>query len=162
MAPNPPPPVPLTELYAVEANLLVVAEDALDPPPSTAVVVPGTAIAWDVDGTGLLWVRTVAITPNSVADCCTDYLVVTLGLGVLRCVEVMDDRGCPMPPNTLSGYANQLLADMTALRRVLSRVFCGKSHEPSLRAMNWSPLGPEGGVVGGEWTFDLRSQQDLP
>jgi hypothetical protein len=147
------------QVFALAYGLLEAAAEQLDPPPTTRLVVPGTAVAWDVTGDGLLWVRVTGIAPNTInGSCCTDFLRVSLAIGVLRCTPVMDDEGCPPDPDEQTAQAQMLLADQDVLLSTLETLYCSKG-PPSLATARWTPLGPEGGVVGGEWAFDLRVQR---
>ena len=150
-------------LPALLDGVLTAADDALDPAAGRVLVAPGAEVAWDAccEGSGQLWVRVVSVTDAGavqpvrvLADgtrCALPGWVVTVGVGVLRCSPVVDDRGRAPSADALTENASQLLADMDALAGVI--VCAGLQGWSDLL---WTPLGPEGGCAGGEWTFDVR------
>ena len=69
----------------------------------------------------------------------------------MRCTPVVDDRGRAPSADALTGSAGQVLEDMAA---VAGAVVCCSGLNGA-GGMLWTPLGPEGGCAGGEWTFDV-------
>ena len=143
-------------------ELLGCAEREVDPPAARVFLAPGLEVAWDACCDGQLWVRVVGVADGSdrvpvvprLADgssCAPPAWVVTLGVGVLRCTPVVDDRGRAPSADALTGSAGQVLEDMAA---VAGAVVCC-SGLSGVGGMLWTPLGPEGGCAGGEWTFDV-------
>lgn len=138
--------------------LLGAALAELDPVPGRVLIAPGAEVAWDACCDGQLWVRVASVedaTPlvangRSAQSCGPLAWLVTFGLGVLRCSPSVDDRGRVPPAESLTDNARQLVADMQGLARALA---C--SGGVSGRSQLWTPLGPEGGCAGGEWTVGV-------
>lgn len=145
----------MSEEFELAESLLNDAAVLLDPRPSDTIVVPGNQVAWDICENGLLWVRVAGIVGHDLADCCVDYVVITYGLGILRCVPISDEDGRPPPPAALTEAAYQVLQDQMMLRTAITAKLCSKT-SPRLSSLRWIPLGPEGGAAGGEWSFEVK------
>lgn len=148
----------LSELLDVT---LACAVEAVDPIPGRVLLAPGAEVAWDSCCDGQLWVRVVSVQDASEltgvvrradGSCPTSVWEVGLGVGVLRCSPSVDDRGRAPSASALSENAAQIAQDMLALSRAL--LCCAELPRP--RGLSWTPLGPEGGCAGGEWTFSVR------
>jgi len=77
----------------------------------------------------------------------------TIAVGVLRCVATVDDRGRPPKASTMTKETNQILDDASAVGGVLMTT------EKVTEINVWNPLGPEGGLAGGEW--EARARFDI-
>lgn len=149
-------PVGMTELVGA-------VHDRLTVKPGRTIVAPGASVAWDDCCAGQLWVRVISVAPlysgttNSV-KCPTGYDL-TLGVGIIRCVETVDDRGRAPSASRISADGNRGLRDMRELADVLQDY----QHRDALstRLGSWTPAGPDGGCAGGEWTMTLRTGADL-
>jgi hypothetical protein len=116
-------------------------------------------VAWDECCDGQLWGRVVTITPHqttqqgrgavSMPPCGVDYLIATVAIGLIRCAASISDSGKSPSAGRLTADGYQQLDDMTAIERV---ILCDPR---TLNVQSWNPLGPEGGCVGGEWTFTI-------
>lgn len=127
---------------------------ALSPVPDRVIyIAPGNEVAWDDCCVGQLSGRIVSINPHvgtqprSASPCGVLYWDVLLAVGILRCVDVVDDQGVAPPAPVLTADGQQMLWDAQALQQV---ILCHKD----VKAINvWVPQGPQGGCAGGEWTF---------
>lgn len=106
---------------------------------------------------GLAWVRVSSMglaaddAPLILADgtrCGFDQWQVTVELGVLRCWTFGDAAEGPTSDQYLQDTRRQL-ADMQAMRRAI--VCCGEDWRP----VEYTPEGPEGTCLGGNWTATL-------
>ena len=149
-------PVGLVELAAA-------VEEHLSTKPGRTIVAPGSTVAWDDCCAGQLWARVITVVPlykgtmNGV-QCPTGYDF-TLGVGVIRCVATVDDRG-------RAPSAQQITRDGTAGQRDMREIAdVLQSYRPvdalAGRLGTWTPLGPDGGCAGGEWTYQMRTGADL-
>lgn len=122
-------------------------------------VVPGESVALDYQGDcddvcGMAWVRltsvypaTVMGTPSVEPNNCAMGLGFDLELGVVRCSSLPDDQGNPPSAADLLGDTTLQVADMFSMRAAI--LCCGQASDWLLGL--YTPIGPEGGVVGGTW-----------
>lgn len=116
--------------------------------------------AFDVteDDRGFAWVRVVSVAPTttfpqpdlSVRNCAA-YLMVQVEVGVMRCFPgaLTGD----MPTVAEQWEASRLqMADMAAMHRAI--LCCSKKGSQVVLGA-YSPLGPDGGWVGGVWQVYL-------
>lgn len=129
------------------------------PPVGRSFVAPGALVAWDDCCDGQVWTRLVNAVPAPATAsplrasghlCAVPWWTLTVVVGVVRCAHTVDDEGNAPTPAELSSDAEEGLADMWTILRVIS---CQVKHE---RMGTWTPVGPQGGCVGGEWTFTAR------
>lgn len=139
----------------VLTGIVDAAKALLSPVPRRIVHVNPGEVAWDGCCDGQLWGRIVAVDPHVSAQaatvaCGVDYWLVTVAVGVIRCVETVDDRGNSPRPARVEADGRQQALDLAAIERA---VLC----DDRVHTVNgWTPLGPEGGCAGGEWEFVLR------
>lgn len=119
---------------------------------------PGAEPSWDYCGEcsggacGMGYVRVVnsyrsTDFPNpDITYGCTSPLTVQLAVGALRCVPVADGQGALPNEDTMWESSLGTLADMSAL--FIAADCCPKEHMVG----EYTPLGPQGGCAGGEWT----------
>lgn len=145
-------------IYPLLTKALDCAVAALDPPPERVAVYPGNEVAWDDCCDGQVWSRLVSLAPTGStttqqARCGVVLWLVTLAVGSLRCAAVVDEQGHAPLPTALSADSEQMALDCSALMVALE--CCLAPQVASLRMLGWAPLGPQGGCVGGEWTFTV-------
>jgi hypothetical protein len=129
-------------------------------PVCTAAIFPGEEVAWDYcgecasDKCGFVYVKMAQTYPSSIFPQpdlelgCGSTLAFQLELGVVRCLQVMDDDGDAPDPDALSASALAMMDDMLAIR------YAASMHAPKTHVLsNWVPQGPLGGCVGGYWTL---------
>jgi hypothetical protein len=132
--------------------------DSSLPEPCFCGIVPG-AVAYDYcqpcgERCGMAYVTVTGITPlqeniprSSAARSCHVQMQVTIGVGIIRCAPQGGDYGAP-PTMEAQLAASQLqMDDMYAARRAIMCCFDG-----DYSIGGWTPVGPEGGCLGGEWT----------
>lgn len=118
---------------------------------------PGEEVAWDFtcEG-GQLHARIVTIQPGPTVaranglPCGIPHWDVTVGLGLLRCIAVVNDKGKAPSDAAVSADGQLMLDDLATLQEVVTCV--GQTRQ----VLAWSPLGPQGGYAGGEFTFVVR------
>jgi hypothetical protein len=127
------------------------------PPLCMCGLMPGDAIAADyagdcADACGMATVRlsqsypsTVIGQPNLIPGNCASGIGIDVELAILRCIEVGGEDGQPVPPETLAEAAELQHNDMLAMWRAVN--CCRTSKDYIISA--YTPLGPEGGLVGG-------------
>jgi hypothetical protein len=143
------------------AELTVANEEANIPKPTLCTVLPGSAVAFDYcDIGGMAYARLVGIEPvTSVAGRCATEFDVTVELGILRCAPQMQVDGNDV---TLPTDAEQLAASMQQFfdMGLLHKVLTCSTPPPTMDLWllgTYSPIGPEGGCVGGIWSASWRT-----
>lgn len=128
-------------------------------------ILPGQGVAYDycapcgTDGKcGMAWVRLALMTP--VVDIragtrCGGTFTTSVEMGILRCHQTItsDRNPAPMGMAYQEGKAQDQVAEMEAMMRVLLCSELMKKREVTLDA--YSPIGPEGGCVGGAWVASI-------
>jgi hypothetical protein len=122
----------------------------------SCTIVPGTQAT--ADGTygcentsGLAWVRLAGIVSRQGAQqvtSCVQQMTASVEMGVIRSMAV-PENGEPLSEAELLAASQLQLADMAAMMRA----FCcwtKLDHEGQL--LQYTPVGPQGGTVGGTWT----------
>ncbi len=138
--------------------VLEAAYASLDPKPGRSIVAPGSNVAHDDCCDGQVHVRLVSAVPNYAgtrnSTGCPVSFDLTLGIGVVRCAAVVDDRGRAPTSAQVTGDGHQMLQDMADLAGTLQ----DWKPEEALSAQlgSWNPTGPQGGCTGGEWTYVVR------
>ena len=105
------------------------------------------------NGRGLAWVRLAsAFGSNSppakavTISNCTTGLAARIEVGVLRCMPMPGRTQASLTQEQLEFAAEAQLGDMLLMQRALC---CA---ERPFLLDNYTPLGPQGGVVGGAWS----------
>lgn len=103
-----------------------------------------------------VWVRIMNVspapeTPTWAGDSCALSLVVTLEVGVLRCIEIPEGGEAPSALS-VSAAGLQAIADMNALHCAAM----GCEVWDAITTGSWDPIGPMGGQYGGMWTFTVE------
>lgn len=119
---------------------------------------PGAEVSWDYCGQceggtcGMAYIRIVEAyqsaafpDPDDTVTRCQSPLAVQLAVGALRCMPVEDDGSLPDPDAVMEASIG-VIADMTAMWEAISCCDIGE-----YAVGNYTPLGPQGGCVGGEW-----------
>lgn len=121
-------------------------------------LLPGATVSWDYctdcgnDHCGMAWVRVVGITPYDVFPTgiidlrCARPLALQIEVGSLRCMPQPADGELLTPEASVEVSLRQVL-DALALHRALQ---CCQERDFALSA--YTPVGPQGGCVGGFWT----------
>lgn len=161
------PTLRCTDLFAeVMQTLLGCANQALidcGRPVGRAFLAPGSQVAWDDCCDGQLWVRMINVFPSgrpfpavdSVQPCGIAVLAVQLAVGVVRCAAVVDDNGNAPTPEELTADTLAQSADASILLSAIQCCDLPTTTDKLIRVGTWTPSGPQGGCVGGEWTLTL-------
>lgn len=138
-----------------------IAADGL-PEPCFCGLVPGEAPAieyvtdCDDDKCGMAWVRLSAVAPisgvgvpNIILNNCNSDIGFDAEVGIMRCAPVGDEQGNPPPADDLLTAADLQIADMFTIYRAIA--CCSALGDFIIET--YTPIGPEGGAVGGFWTL---------
>lgn len=151
------------DLYSeAMSGVLACVRDALieaDRDVSLAHLAPGGEVAWDACCDGQLWVRLIDVYPTNPFPtedtqqlrCTIVELAARIGVGVMRCAHTVDDNGRPPTAAEMTADTVETTADATI---VSSALMCCTPNLPIIRSIklgHWTPAGPQGGCVGGEW-----------
>lgn len=128
-------------------------------------VVPGEAAAGDYfncggAANGMAWVRlansymatSVGQADLTIGNCAKD-IGFDVEVGIMRCAPVASVNGTPPTAAAVNDAAAQQLLDMQALYRAIA--CCDEIDSKDHIIGTYTPLGPEGGVVGGILTVSL-------
>lgn len=120
-------------------------------------VLPGNEVPFDYASEGMAWVRVSMITPMPVETsgrvCAMEYDV-TVQMGMLRCAPTIDDNGdLPDVEEMLTSTGAQH-RDMGLMHQVITCCDTGIGSDPVI--IDYAPVGPEGGIVGGAWSATWR------
>lgn len=130
------------------------------PPTCICSPMPGEAIAADYvsKDQGMAWVRVSSVYPSSIfpaqdqsASGCAVEIAVQLEVGVLYCAPVTEGRS-NNPPG-LGRMFDSTRLQMATMAAMLRAIECclGRASRKGVALGAYTPLGPEGGVVGGSW-----------
>lgn len=134
------------------------------PPTCFCGVIPGDAAVGDYAGDcddkcGMAWVRLVTAYPATAVGTldervgnCGSSLGVDIEVGILRCLPVEEDGG-PPPAETMVEVTGLQTADMLAMWRAIN--CCESLPNKEFILGGYQPMGPLGGLVGGN--FSLRT-----
>lgn len=134
------------------------------PPTCICSPMPGDAVAADyvTAEAGMSWVRVASVFPYTVFPAqetralgCAVSMAVQLEVGTLFCAPVVEGRNGRRPPGLSAMYDSTRIqmAAMAAMLRAIECCLSGRSKDVALGA--YTPLGPDGGVVGGSWTVTV-------
>lgn len=148
-------------LGSTMTEILTCVRSRLTTPVNLATLAAGTQAVWDDCCNGQLWAlvsNTSPVADPAKADGtrCFVRSQINIQIGVIRCaVGVLSDRGLPsaieMTADALSTYQDRL--------DILEALECCVTTMPyvqNLRVGNWTPLGPNAGCVGGQWSASFR------
>ena len=100
---------------------------------------------------GMGWVRLVTANPSTsfpipeVQPNCRAEVAWMIEVGAVRCIPSPEDGAIP-PAEDMAMYAADQMQDAHALYRAL---LCCEA--PSMLVQSWTPIGPDGGCLGGTW-----------
>lgn len=131
------------------------------PPTCLCGVLPGEAIdaSYVTDSEGMAWVRLAGAYPYNAfpnasltGNPCVMPLAYQLEIGSLWCAPVArDSRGNPPTVDDQFATTEVQVAAMAAMHRAI--VCCLPSERAQVALGQYTPSGPEGGVVGGVWSL---------
>lgn len=120
-------------------------------------VVDGTYVMPD-GGTDMAWVRLVgtalAESATLVRSNCNTPLDVTLEVGFGTCAVIPEGAELITVDEQLA-MARRVMAGMQAAKRAILCCEWFNKYDATMRMGTWTPLGPEGGFVGGTWQLLL-------
>ena len=90
--------------------------------------------------------------PMAIPDNCGASIGLTLELGALRCIRI-EASGDPLPAEEMLEATRLQTADMLALVRAVK--CCAALDGNQYILGQYTPIGPEGGVVGGVWSLSI-------
>jgi hypothetical protein len=147
-------------------QLLQCAIDQLETPVCRSFINPGDNAPHDSceaagGSDGQLWVANTSSTAgwpttNSDPITCATPFAETIELGITRCAQgkLQDTSPYVPPPALVTADAVQQQVDKLALKNAI--LCCLGVSGKDLLPPIWEPIEPQGGCVGGTWTFVLR------
>jgi hypothetical protein len=157
------------------ATILECARDKLehyDRPADRVLLAPGDQPAWDECCDGFLYVRLITMYPTMgqsspfpgqdtrPGNCKPSMIGSTIGVGVLRCAATQEDGGEAPTADVLTAEALGMTADASILLEAIKCCVAPLTDDETSNALvmvlgTWTPRGPDGGCVGGEWTLTI-------
>lgn len=122
-------------------------------------IVPGDAAVGQYAGDcsvkcGMAWVRMVNLYPSQgvgqatmVPGNCGRAIGIDVELGIMRCISVGDERGNLPSPAELLAATQLQIADALIMHKAV--YCCDALPKQDVIVGEYTPLGPEGGLVGG-------------
>lgn len=130
--------------------------------PEQRVINPGQDVAWDCEMLYVGYVQSQAFSEG--VPPCPIRVDAVFKVGILRNTCVLDDGGDAPPPAKITedGWITgtdqfeilQALRDFRPAVDPETGKETGPEHQGILGI--WTPLGPEGGLSGGEWQYTVR------
>lgn len=118
-------------------------------------VMPGGQAAMECD---FGWVRLVTAfnytqfpIPNQRVGCDPGALGFNMEVGIGRCYPIPSDGSAPSAEQAAEGTRLQM-ADMAAIRRA---IICCLGDDVEYLFGQYTPFGPQGGIVGGSWQVGI-------
>lgn len=152
-------------------ELLSCVESALaeyDAPACRTFVAPGGSPSWDVccdcgTGDGQAWVAISQVYPTDNFPtaqtggmrCLPSGFGAQLAVGILRCAAVVDDQGRAPSSERLTADAWKVQRDRQIVERALRCCYFADADPGTFTIGSWTPLGPQGGCVGGLTTLQV-------
>jgi hypothetical protein len=152
----------LTELATCLCSEL---EEAQLPDLCFCGVLPGADVPADYvsEDAGMAWVRLMNVYPSTIfpstdtsLKSCVVPLAAQVEIGVLRCSPSPDDAGTPPSAAAMWEATRLQMADMAAMYRA---VRCCYAKGKAMVLGQYTPIGPQGGVVGGTWSVWFEQWQ---
>lgn len=146
-------------------DLLDCVEGEIDLPICRKFVYPGLNAPHDgcqatLDGNGQIWAGHGDTlvgwpAPSGLPTVCTTPLNETVELGIVRCQRsIVNDDGSAPDVDLITEDAQRQEDDRLALRRAI--MCCWGVEGRDMIVEGWRPVAPQGGCVGGIWTFQFR------
>lgn len=108
---------------------------------------------------GQAWVRLASAfpargvgVPETTPANCASSIGLTVEIGALRCIRI-EENGLALPADEMLEAVRLQRADMLAIMRAIMCCDGLDSNQYSLGA--YTPVGPEGGIVGGFWLLSV-------
>lgn len=119
-----------------------------------------SAIGFECDDKcGMAWVRLIAAYPatqigqlDQTETPCGTYLGLDIEVGVFRCAPVPEGVEIPNPED-LHALAVQQADDMVLARKAIA--CCSALEDIDYLLGTWTPIGPEGLIMGGAWILSV-------
>ena len=131
-------------------------------------IAPGGPPPWDSccvvgNAEGQAWVQLQSVNPTNDFPRQTGpqrlgfgEWAVTVNLGILRCAATLNDQGEAPPVEAMMANAEKVNRDRVLLHTAIECCFLPELDvEGGYLVGGWTPLGPGGGCVGGQQTFQF-------
>lgn len=114
------------------------------------------------DKCGMAWVRLTTAYPSTAVGAasvqparCDVGMGMDVEVGMLRCMSVGDDRGNPPPPQEQIDATELQMADLLVMWKAI--LCCDAIPNGDVILGQYTPVGPEGGLVGGFFTLSMAA-----
>lgn len=153
----------MIRIGAMAAKALEVVLGRFPGVPGRVFLTPGLQVPWDDCDGGLVAVRVIRIAPrmpqgaqpvgpNPMAQ--ASGWVMRAAVQIVDCVATVDDLGNPPETSAVTAEAGII---WEAAEKALCALLLDLPKEYRCRIIEWVPLGPAGGMAGGEWVFEVEA-----
>lgn len=151
-------------------DCLVVRLDDVGAPVCRAFWHPGATAPWDSCGQsaggaeGQAWVAVPRVWPSDDFPaemvgphrCAPRGFAAEMTVGILRCAATVDSSGAPPTSEAVTADALKTSRDRAVALDAIVCCLMGDDADPgTYRLGGWTPLGPDGGCVGGTWSVTV-------
>jgi hypothetical protein len=164
---------PADPVFEIAESLLSCVESRLalyDAGVCRSFVAPGNPPAWDAccecgEGEGMAWVQIAEVFPtdnfplpqSAAMRCVPAGQGVQLSIGILRCAAVLDDQGRAPSSERLTSDAAKVARDRAIVSEAIRCCYLEDADPGTYVIGSWTPLGPNGGCVGGSTSLTLAA-----
>ena len=161
---------PLAPIVEKALACLIVRLEEADAPVCRAFWHPGANAPWDACGEtgdgaeGQAWIAVPRVYPSDnfpsetidAHRCFPRGYAAELTVGVLRCAATIDSAGDAPTSEQVTADALKVSRDRALALDAIVCCLIGDDADPGIYRMGaWTPLGPDGGCVGGQWTVTV-------
>lgn len=145
----------------LECVLDTYEDEAPDLTPAASFIVPGAEVVHDKVCPSMVYVRLINSGPylqfpqtTTVKRKCGHPVATSMAVGVIRCQTGLGNKGRPLQPTTdeLTEDARVMFCDQAVMWKALMCCLDPDALGNFMLGV-YAPIGPMGGVFGGEWGF---------
>jgi hypothetical protein len=164
---------PSDPVWAIAEELLSCLESTLadyNAPACRTFIAPGGPPPWDAccdcgTGDGQAWVQIAQVSPTDnfplaqtgAMRCPPSGQLVVVNVGVLRCAATVDDQGRPPSAARMTADAAKVQRDRAIVSEAIRCCYLADADPGTYVIGAWTPLGPQGGCVGGSTSLTLAA-----
>jgi hypothetical protein len=149
----------MSKLTALLVDLQAAASaqlSAAGQPAQHKVIINGN-LAWDFLCGGYLYVRYASASGvGGNGTCAVPFVDHSIYVGVLRCIETVDDAGNAPSTETMTEEALTAVLDSEAVYRAITCDIDWSAYDKQRTIVGWTALDGAGGMMGGEWQIMVR------
>jgi len=139
-------------------------------PVCRSFLAPGGSPSWDTccdcgRGEGMAWVQIVSVGPTEAFPGIFQgamrqpppEFVLEMNVGILRCAAVLDDQGRAPSSEKMTADGMKVQRDRAIVAEAIRCCFLEQADPGTFSIGSWTPLGPQGGCVGGTTSIRIAA-----